>query len=129
MLACSFLLVCAFAFLLLFFSAALLVCVAFLFLRLSAFPLFFLPFASRILLVLASAFVFLLFRFSTSLLVRFFAFTLLLCALMESPDEASCLRFVLNRNRQLRGYEPESPNEGACLRYMINRARQMRGRV
>ena len=53
----------------------------------------------------------------------------------ESPNEGAFLRYMMNRNRQIRRQfkihdiydETESPNEGACLRYMMNRNRRMRG--
>ena len=55
---------------------------------------------------------------------------------MESPNEEGCLRYMMNRNRQMRGRvkakiydEPESPNEGACIRYMMIRNHQMVGRA
>ena len=40
----------------------------------------------------------------------------------------------MNRNRQMRGVfklhdDPEPTNEGVCLRFMMNRNGQMRGRV
>ena len=62
----------------------------------------------------------------------------------ESPNERACLRYMLNRNRQMRGgglrymlnrnrrspmrgrvlcVEPKSPNEGLCLRFMMSRNR------
>ena len=39
----------------------------------------------------------------------------------ESLNEGGCLRYMMNRNRHLRGVfriydEPESPNEGACFK-------------
>ena len=38
----------------------------------------------------------------------------------ESRNEAACLRYMMNRNRQMRGVfkiqeERESPNEGVCF--------------
>ena len=53
----------------------------------------------------------------------------------ESPNEGVCLRFALNRNRQMIGqlkisYETESSIEGGCFRYMMMIGnRRMRGRV
>ena len=50
----------------------------------------------------------------------------------KSPKEGVYFRYVLNRNRQMRGQftiydEAESPTEGACFRYMMIRNRQTRG--
>ena len=40
-----------------------------------------------------------------------------------TPNEGACVRYTMNRNRQMRGRlrlcEPESPNEEAYLRYMM----------
>ena len=37
---------------------------------------------------------------------------------LESPNEGRVFIYVMNRNRQMRGYdEPESPSEAACCRY------------
>ena len=43
----------------------------------------------------------------------------------ESRNEGACLRYMMNRNRQMGGMskiseEPESPNEGVCLIYNMN---------
>ena len=52
-----------------------------------------------------------------------------ICDEPDSPNERACLRYVMTRNRQMRGRDPESPNEGACLRYMMTRKRLRGGRV
>ena len=51
----------------------------------------------------------------------------------ESPNEGACLisrTEIAKRGGVFKIYlEPESPNEGPCSRFMLNRNRQMRGRV
>ena len=70
----------------------------------------------------------------------------------ELPNEGACVRYFMNRRRQMRRRvvdilrnrirqiqmrehvkiydEPDSPSKGgACLRYVMNRNRQMSGRV
>ena len=52
-----------------------------------------------------------------------------------SPNEGTCLRYIMIRCRQMGGGvftiydEPESPNWAACLICTMNRYCQMRGRV
>ena len=41
---------------------------------------------------------------------------------LESPNKEACFRYMVNRNRRMRGVfkiydEAETPKEGACLRY------------
>ena len=53
-----------------------------------------------------------------------------ICGEVEPPHEGECLRYMVSRNRQMRGVfsmfdEPESPNEGAHLRYMVKIAKRV----